>query len=384
MKSGVKSGARTGVLISGYFGCGNLGDDLLLSATIAQLRVLTPGAQFLVRDSGYVARLPVFAPDVEFTGIDAILADRSRSRLDRLVRFVAGVIKLLRRCNWFIFAGGTVFHEQNGAHSLMLQWLICRLSRLIGVRIAALGVGVSDLHSRRGRWLMHDIVAMSGLFLVRDEAARRQCGSGKVRVTEDLVFGWEEFARTRQARTLPGEGGSRTIALTVCPPAFRGDAAERAVAAFAEAIRVWQLAGHRVVFLVFYAPPDIAGDETMFEQIVERLGPGAQVETRILPAVPQALAVTYRDIDTICGMRFHGFVLAAMFGVPFVGVAHDSKISEICRRFDMACLDAGTFDGAALVRAAASIVKRRPDPIQVERCMAASRENFRALAEFIE
>jgi polysaccharide pyruvyl transferase WcaK-like protein len=108
------------------------------------------------------------------------------------------------------------------------------------------------------------------------------------------------------------------------------------------------------------------------------------VETRLLTAVPEALAFAYRDIDTICGIRFHGFVLAALFGVPFVGVAHDNKISEICRRFDMACLDAGTFDGEALARAAMFVVGHRIDSTQVERCMADSRENFRLLAEFIE
>ena len=379
----MKSDARTGVLLSGYFGCGNLGDDLLLSATIAQLRLLMPRAQFLVRDAGYVARLPALGSDVEFTGIDAILADRSRTRPDRLLRFVTALTRLLRRCNWFIFAGGTVFHEANGSRSLMVQWFICRLARLVGVRIAALGVGVSSLHSRRGRWLVRDIVAMSDLFLVRDEAARRQCGSDAVRVTQDLVFGWEELIRVRQAKPLRSDG-SRTIALTICPAAFHGDAVERAVAAFAGAIRVWQLAGHRVVFLIFHTSPDVAGDEAMFEQIEEKFGRGAQVETRLLTAVPEALALAYRDIDTICGMRFHGFVLAAMFGVPFVGVAHDSKISEICRCFDMTCLDAGTFDGEALARAATSIVGHRLDPIQVERCMADSRENFRVLAEFIE
>ncbi len=378
------SGAPTGVLLSGYFGCGNLGDDLLLSAAIAQLRLLVPGAHFLVRDGRQVARLPVFGSDVEFTGIDTVLADRSRWRPYRLVRFVGRMARLLRRCDWLIFAGGTVFHEQNGAHSLMVQWLICRLARLVGVRIAALGVGVSDLGSPHGRWLVRDIVAKSDLFLVRDEAGRRQCGGTTARVTEDLVFGWEDLIRVRNVRAERDNGRVRTIALTVCPPAFQGAASERAVVAFADAVRVWQGAGHKVVFLVFYAVGSAVDDQAMFERIAERLGPDAQVEIRTPTAVPQALASAYRDIDAICGMRFHGLVLAAMFGVPFVGVAHDNKISEICRRFDTTCLDAATFDGAALARATTSVMERPVDPALVERCIAGSRQNFRALAELLE
>jgi polysaccharide pyruvyl transferase WcaK-like protein len=376
------SNARSGVLLSGYFGCGNLGDDLLLSTAVAEQRALMPGAHFLVRDSGQAAQPPMLGHDVEFTGVDAILADQARSRPVRLARFAAATIRLLRRCRWLIFAGGTVFHEQNGAHSLMVQWLICRLARIMGVRIAALGVGVSELHSPRGRWLVRDIVAMSDLFLVRDEASRRQCASDTVRVTDDLVFSWEDIISLKEDRPHNREG-RRTIALTVCPGAFPGDAAERAVGAFTDAVRSWQRAGHRVVFLVFHTPRDAAGDRAMFDRINDRLDPGAKVEIRTLTAAPPTLQSAYLGIDAICGMRFHGFVLAALFDVPFVGVAHDHKISEICRRFSMKCLEAGTFDGVALANATAAAMDRRLDTLTVERCIAGSRANFRALAELV-
>jgi polysaccharide pyruvyl transferase WcaK-like protein len=355
---------------------------MLLSATVAQLRAVVPGSRFVVRDGGHVGRLPAFGPELEFTGIDGILADRGSSRSYRLIRFFARMASLLRRCNWLIFAGGTVFHEQNAAHSLLLQWLICRLARLLGVHIAALGVGVSELHSRRGQWLVRDIVTMSDLFLVRDEAARRQCGDA-VKVTDDLVFGWENLLRVRGQRSIEDSRRQRTIALTVCPQAFRGAADARAVASFAEAIRAWQVAEYRVVFLVFHALDDVADDRAMFKRIVGSLGCGVQVETRSLNAVPEALAAAYRDIDAICGMRFHGFVLAAMFGVPFVGVAHDNKISEICRHFDMTCLDASGFDGAVLARAAMAVAGCRLDPMLVQRSVTASQENFRALSKFM-
>ena len=79
----MKSSARNGILLSGYFGCGNLGDDLLLSAAVAGLRPLTPDAQFLIRDSGATTQLKNFGTDVIFTGIESILIDRRHSKLNR-------------------------------------------------------------------------------------------------------------------------------------------------------------------------------------------------------------------------------------------------------------------------------------------------------------
>ena len=47
-----QNGPSTGVLLSGYYGCGNLGDDLLLTVAVEELRTILPGARFLLRDHG--------------------------------------------------------------------------------------------------------------------------------------------------------------------------------------------------------------------------------------------------------------------------------------------------------------------------------------------
>ena len=378
----MKSSARNGILLSGYFGCGNLGDDLLLSSAIAGLRPLLPGAQFLIRNSG-ATQSDDFGTDVTFTGVENVLTDRSHSKLGRACRYFANMACLLRRCRWLIFAGGTVFHEQGRARSLTIQWLTCRLARLFGVRIAALGVGISELNSPRGRWLMRDIARMSELFLVRDEAAHRQIAGSTTQVTGDLVFDWGELAALHKTRNAKTVAGSRTIALAVCPAAFHGTSEQRAVAAFSKAATIWLSHGHRLIFLIFQKGETAAADQRMFDQIAARVGLDKTIESRVLSTSPQALAAAYREIDVLCGMRFHGFVLAALFGIPFVGVSHDNKISEICRRFNMSCFGAGTFEETALAEAAEASLTRRPDPILVERSTTEAHENFRAFAELI-
>jgi len=381
--AGMKSGARNAILLSGYFGCGNLGDDLLLSAAVAGLRPLVPGGQFLVRDSGYATEFSDSGADVALTGVERILTERGVSKVSRVTRYFARMTGLLRRCRWLVFAGGTVFHERGDARSLIIQWMICRLARLLGVRIAALGVGISQLNSARGRWMVRDIVRKSELFLVRDEAGQRQVAGTPARVSGDLVFDWRELAALRRPFAVGTTTGPRTIALAVCPAAFQGAAEQRAVAAFSEAARIWHSHGHRLALLVFQSEGAGPGDQSMFAQITKHLGQDKPIDTRLLIPSPESLADAYRDIDVLCGMRFHGFVVAALFGVPFVGVAHDNKISEICRQFDMCCLDAGTFDGTALAAAAEASFDRGPDPALVERSATEAHENFRAFADVL-
>src|SRR5262245_20925320 len=113
---------RNGILLSGYYGCGNLGDDLLLTVSVEELRAILPGTQFLLRDHG--GALPNLGLDVIPTGVDAILDDQTHGRLHRLANFTWRIGGLLRQCRWLIFGGGTVFHDAGGTASLALQWLI--------------------------------------------------------------------------------------------------------------------------------------------------------------------------------------------------------------------------------------------------------------------
>ncbi len=281
---------------------------------------------------------------------------------------------LLRQCRWLIFGGGTVFHDNSGLTSLALQWLICHLARVLGVRVAALGVGVGDLRTATGRWLLRGIVARCELFLVRDEAALRQCAGTKARLTDDLVFAWRSLTPERTPKQ--PSGNPARIGLTVSPVAN-----ERTKAALADAVRLWQEKGHRVVFLVFQQSATFADDVKVFAAIASRPDIAAvPIEVRLPTADASAIVEAFADLDVVCGMRFHGLVLAAMLGRPFVGIVHDNKISEICRRFGMPCHEAATLDGADLVRSAEDVRYNVPDTQLLDQSRRLAQENFLAFA----
>ena len=366
---------RDGVFLYGYFGAGNLGDDLLLAVTIGALRPMLPRARFIVRDHGSPTGLGAPDPNVAFTGIETILTDKTASRPVRLARYFRSYWRAFRECRWLVFAGGTLFHERGTLVSLALQWMICMLARLQGVRIAALGVGVAELHSGTARWLLRGIIGMSELFLVRDDAALNQCAGTKARLTSDLVFAWDALKPVQ-----PPAAPSR-IGLTVYPPACQGPAGVHARTALVEAVRGWQAAGHSVVYLVCQRSGAAPGDDEIFAQLNAELGTAARsIETRTLAADATTIARQLGDLTLICGMRFHALVLAAMLGRPFLGLAHDNKISDICRAFTMPCYGVDGFPARELVSTFNSLKDRVPDSVLVQRARQLAQENFRAFA----
>ncbi len=60
--SSMEANTRSNVFLYGYFGAGNLGDDLLLAVTIGALRPMLPQARFIVRDHGDTTGLSALDP----------------------------------------------------------------------------------------------------------------------------------------------------------------------------------------------------------------------------------------------------------------------------------------------------------------------------------
>jgi polysaccharide pyruvyl transferase WcaK-like protein len=159
--------------ISGFYGQSNLGDDLLMRATMQGIRKVCPNAVIVVRP----------------TSLDGIQSDQTKSKTGRFLSTLAAYRRHFRKCDWLVFGGGTVFH--NATLPMLLTLSICVLARLMGVRIAAIGVGVSDLTSSIPRVALRGIIGMSDfLFAVRDDRAFWQCKKVRANavLTSDLAF----------------------------------------------------------------------------------------------------------------------------------------------------------------------------------------------------
>jgi polysaccharide pyruvyl transferase WcaK-like protein len=370
----------------GYFGQGNLGDDLLLRATVEGIRRLLPAAQFVVRNEGEIAGVATMGAPVELTYIDRILADRRRSRVGRLIETLSAYSAHFRRCQWLVFSGGTLFHERTSIQSLILTFLICLVARLRGARIAALGVGVADLRSGAARLLLRAVVSLADVFAVRDEAALAQCRAAgvenRVHLTGDLVFGLASLYPSRSVDAIGKPG--QTVGLSLYPPVLSDT---RLFSAVQQLVTALISRGWRIVLMSFQGPMEERtngiSDRSLFAGLKVNLSQQQRtmVSERILTATLTELSAAYSGIDVHCGLRFHGHVLAAIFGKPFVGISHDNKIDEICRSFNMPCVDVRELSSREFVAKINEAASRVPDPAILNLCIAASARNFSLLSQ---
>lgn len=340
-------------VLQGYFGTGNFGDDWLLAAAVSALAAACPGARFIVRDHGDAVAFPL-PGSVAFSGSERILARQSSSRPARLWRYAAGAWQQFRGAHWLVFSGGTQFHARHGHTSLALNALLCLLARARGLRVAVLGAGIAGIDGPVARGLLAVIIRTARVFVVRDSASHAIAGP-RALLAADLAF----TAPLPAPRT-----GGTALALTVYPPAWHE--------ALGEALG--EAAGMRdIVLLTVQRGGATTGDDPVLDRLTRHLS--GTVTRRDLAGDGAALD----GVRLVCGMRFHALLAAAQAGLPFVGIAHDPKIADLCARFSMPCLPLEGATGGAIAQALADAERRVPDPAALARCREEARRGVAAM-----
>ena len=376
----------------GFYGQDNVGDDLLLQATIAGVRGVCANASFVVRNGGPIKGIESYGDEVVLTGVDRILSDQSRSKLARGVEALKSYRRHFRTCGWLIFGGGTVFHDRSSALPLAFTVLICAMARMMGLRVVAIGVGISKLRSAAGKVLLRSIIQMSDLFAVRDEQAFEECikvgVSHRVERTADLAFALSHVLTETYRHSV--NKAKPTVGFSIYPPVFLDPAHGPArLDVFRRVLSTFLARGWAVSLLAFHGDPaasETKHDRGIFDKVTQAIPAELKSGIRFyaLTADRKTLAEVYGDLDLHCGMRFHGHVLAAIFGLPFVGIAIDNKINGICEFFEMPVVELKDFSEQAVIASIDKALRYAIDRQQDEKVIAKAMRNFSLLSELHE
>jgi polysaccharide pyruvyl transferase WcaK-like protein len=376
--------ARPGTYIYGYYGQGNLGDDLLLKAAVGMVRAVRPDAPILVhcRDADMLPDLG--DADTRPWPAAAVLADATLSRPVRFTRHFALLRQAFRTCDTLVFGGGTVLQESRSPMSIMLIAAMVELARKMGLRVILLGAGLGQPRTLRGKLAMGRILRQATAIGLRDahsmELARAVCPTCRPELTADLVF-----SLPLASASMP-RGSGRVMALSIQPSLTgrtdqTGMQAQQALKGLVtQAVE----AGRPVRLLVLENKPDghaEMDDSRAWWQVLGSLLDDPRADIRLVGADVARPEALFDGVSVHVGMRFHGHILAALAGVPFVGLTYDVKITEICRMLAMPCLTVAeaspeSIQGAMELAEQATISQATLDALRLQ-----SGDNLRLLRE---
>ncbi len=291
----------SGVLLCGYYGFGNMGDDVLLNSALRRAREEYPN-------------VPVCA-----------LTRRGRGDGERLgVRCVCrknpwSIIREIRTSRALVFGGGTVLQARTSRRSLMYYFVLLRIARFFGVPCRLWGNGLGELRSGFERLVMKKALECCEYIGLRDDVSAQRAerilgGNGNIVRERDLACAAKSAEGERVEYLLRLLFGGDVKSFFAIIVNGRNESDAELMRRKIEQIRG---RGAELVFAILYEREDGELSEALCREYNGRLLRGI--------CFSELVGVLQRSRGVI-SMRFHGLVAASMAKVPFEGVGSDEKI----------------------------------------------------------
>ena len=297
------------LVVSGYYGFGNAGDEAMLTAMVGALR-----------DADPTVRITVLSGNPGDTrrrhGVEAV------HRLN-LWKIAAS----LYRADLLISGGGSLLQDVTSGRSIFYYLGIMQLACWLGCPIMLYAQGIGPVRSKLARSFMRSIGNRIVGATVRDEGSKLELdGLGVTRptvtVTADPVLALEPVERNR-GRDIIGKAGltgnGPLIGFSVRE--WRGQEHYKNIFAVV-ADRLVTEAGARILFLPMQWPDDLQAARA----VADRMQQGSAVLEEKYDT--DALLSIVGNLDLLVGVRLHALIFAAVMEVPFVGVSYDPKIDR--------------------------------------------------------
>ena len=326
--------AQPRIIISGYYGCGNAGDEAILAGVLAGLRRTLPDARPLVAT----------AAPADFEHGDIADAFR-RYGLRRWSQ-------ALKEGDLLLLGGGSLIQDATSFRSLAYYLTVMAAAQRYKLKTMIYAQGVGPLRRGISRALAGRVLRRADRVVVRDGVSYKML----------LDMGIEESKLVLAADQVllldpPERATEDTLAVVVRD--WHG--LERVLDPLAKALDASPLP---VVFIPFQP-----GDSTAIARLRGRMTRGSRI----------APYGGWRDTwewvarsRAVLAMRLHGLIFAAAAGVPCVGLSYDPKVAAFAQEAEVeAWVD---LDGLTEEQVSRGIAKAAAAPLGI-------RESVRRLAE---
>jgi polysaccharide pyruvyl transferase CsaB len=293
------------VLICGYYGEHNIGDDALLEVLLAQL--------------------PSGCEPVVTTLDPASLEARGIGTVQR--RSLPLVLKALRHCSALVLGGGSLLQDTTSFRSLLYYAALITAARLEGKPVLLWAQGLGPLRRRRSRALVRILLPMV------QAASWRDCASAQLAAG----LGCAGPVAGDPVWALPaGQWHGRGGPIVVC---FRptGLLQGQQWHLYLEALsQLAEQANREVIWLPLHRRQDPGLLQQLNSQGLMSAGLAAR-SREVIAERPRDVIAMAADAGLVLAMRLHGLILAAIAGAPCAALSYDPKVAAAAEQLGCDC-----------------------------------------------
>lgn len=294
------------IVIGGYYGFGNWGDEAMLAVLLRFLRERLPQACLVV-----LSHDPPMTERLHAVGA-----------VNRWSPW--GVYRALKGASAFVLGPGSLLQNMTSTRSLLYYLELLQWATRLRKPTYLLGQGIGPLRSSRAERWVTKALQEARLILLRDLESYEWVRSRKISEGR-LVLG-EDLALLYDPRPFPSpcKGAGIRLALSLRPGLSSQNLHE-----LCAALRALQktLQIERWLLLPFHR----SQDEPVLSAVAGALGSYALL---VRAASPDQLLQTIAESDLVIGMRLHSLLFALLAGTPFYALSYDPKIESLLRHIE--------------------------------------------------
>lgn len=327
------------IVISGYYGFGNMGDEAILSSIVRRLNEKIPDLSVTVLSASFTSYLS------QQFNVKCV------NRMSPL-----SVTREMAGADLFISGGGGLLQDVTGVNTVRYYLALVKLAKIFCRKVMYYAQGIGPLHSESARRLVRDFSEPVDVITVRDEESRsllEDIGVSRppVIVTADPVITLEGASLCRAVEMMKQEGldpasGERRIAISVRPWNTEKDYLSEIASAASALSRKY---GARIVLIPFQKSQDLETCEALAEKIE-----GAAVVRG--DYTPEDLIAFIASMDFLIAMRLHALIFAASAETPMAGIVYDPKVEIFSRALDVPHWPVDRLDSGVIAAAAEKVL----------------------------
>lgn len=293
------------IVISGYYGFNNLGDEAVLA-----------GITSLLKKKEKDIKITVLSAEPQKTAELYNLNAVSRTS-------VFQILAVLAEADLFISGGGSLLQDITGSFSVPYYLGLAWLAKMQGTKTVYYAQGTGPLSRKWSQKLTALTLNRFELLGVRDQGSLELLEAigvkKEIELTVDPVFAlYDPINNNRQQIK-----GEIEVGISVRP--WSVDYISELAAAlnqFAEK--------KNIKYILF--PMHQGADEKVSRQLKNRLE--AESEIRDLPAVPEEALKSFSQLDLFVGVRLHSLIFALLNQIPLLALSYDPKIEGLMSEID--------------------------------------------------
>lgn len=296
------------VVLSGYYGFNNLGDEAVLASILNNIR-------------GELGKLDITVLSANPTETEAVFGVRAVKRTAPL-----RVFKALWGCDVLISGGGSLLQDVTGRLSIFYYLSLMVMGKIMGKKVMVYSQGIGPIRMPLNRWATKVTLDMADAITVREPHSKSDLiamglKSERIIITADPVISLEpsENKEIRQwMHDMPGyRQGCPSVGL-----AFRGK--DMAFGAAEKLVEVIHCLTKEMEINFFLIPYYYEQDKMVLDHL-ELLAKGLVLPVRRHLSVGEMLSLT-SELDVLVGTRLHSLIVSAVCGTPMIAVSYDPKI----------------------------------------------------------